>query len=89
MTFSSPTDKAYRGVHHHAGSFFRLMESSLKVSSAGISITKVAISLLSTSGVSIIQAKARLRPHAEECYLDAGKMYEDFRELRRQIMDVS
>lgn len=76
-------------MHSHVGSFFRLMESSLKVSSTGISITKVAISLLSTPGVSIIQAKARLRPHADECYSDACKMYDDLRELRKQIMNVS
>ncbi|KAF9490917.1 hypothetical protein BDN71DRAFT_1453696 [Pleurotus eryngii] len=90
ITPSSSSKKTYNGVHQHAGDFF-LVESSLKVSSAGIAITNVAISLQSTrtrSKVQTIQFMRRLEQQAKECRSEAHKMQKDFRELRGQMMNT-
>lgn len=91
ITPSSSSEKTYNGVHQHTGDFFRLVESSLRVSSAGIAITNVAISLQSTrtrSKVHTIQFMRRLEQQAKECRSEAHKMQDDFRELRRQMMNT-
>ncbi|KAF4564049.1 hypothetical protein EYR40_002787 [Pleurotus pulmonarius] len=91
LIVSSPTDKAHRGVYRHAGSFFSLTESSLRVSSGGVAIANVAISLLSTparSEAHSILLLRRLKQQAEVCHSDALKMQQDFRDLRQQIMDA-
>ncbi|KAF7430182.1 hypothetical protein PC9H_005882 [Pleurotus ostreatus] len=91
VTSSTPVDKAYQSLHHHAGSFFRLVESSIRVSSAGVAITKMAIFLLSAPAgppIQVIQLATRLRPYAVQCRLEAKKMENACRELRTQIMDT-
>ncbi|KAL4255345.1 hypothetical protein AB1N83_012283 [Pleurotus pulmonarius] len=85
----TPREKAYEEVTRHVASYLKVVESSLRVSSVGISITRTAISLLETPTRNPIQLMVGLRSHAEECRLEAQKMQKEFRDVRQQIGSIS
>ncbi|KAF9490919.1 hypothetical protein BDN71DRAFT_1453701 [Pleurotus eryngii] len=85
----TPREKAYKEVTGQVANYLKLVESSLRVSSAGISITKAAISVLETPTRNPVQLMAGLRSHAEECRSEAQNMEKEFRKVRTQIWTVS
>ncbi|KAG9218409.1 hypothetical protein CCMSSC00406_0007990 [Pleurotus cornucopiae] len=85
----TPREKAYEEVTGQVANYLKLVGSSLRVSSAGISITKAAISVLETPTRNPVQLMAGLRSHAEECRLEAQNMEKEFRKVRTQIWTIS
>lgn len=85
----TPREKAYEEVTGQVANYLKLVESSLRVSSAGISITKAAISVLETPTRNPVQLMAGLRSHVEECRSEAQNMEKEFRKVRTQIWTVS
>ncbi|KAF4564036.1 hypothetical protein EYR36_003287 [Pleurotus pulmonarius] len=85
----SPKEKAYKEVPYQVVSYLKLLESSLKISSAGLLTTKTAISLLETPTRSPVQLLAELRSHADRGRLEARRMEGVFRNVRRQISKLS
>ncbi|KAF7430181.1 hypothetical protein PC9H_005881 [Pleurotus ostreatus] len=85
----TPREKAYEEVTRQAAGYLKVVESSLRVSLVGISITKTAISLLETPTRNPVQLMAGLRSHAEECRLEAQNMETEFRKVRTQIWSIS
>ncbi|KAL4258201.1 hypothetical protein AB1N83_010424 [Pleurotus pulmonarius] len=75
----SPKEKAYKEVPYQVVSYLKLLESSLKISSAGLLTTKTAISLLETPTRSPVQLLAELRSHADRGRLEARRMEGVFR----------